>query len=167
MSGARPIHCFICFEEKGPLLESRDISFCTCRFFVHEPCWEECKRRRAHQDQCPFCNKKLPRSEGWKRPFDLYVNVGPEEYVPAPDAPMTQRPEPTAPVLIYPASYQRPSALPEPTRATATTRVPTPAAATAPAHLTMSQRTHRRLLFFVVGIAMIILIVLLFIIFSD
>jgi hypothetical protein len=53
--------CFICLEsepnEKGePLVDSKLLRNCGCRFYVHPACWNEWLKEKSDYD-CPICHK--------------------------------------------------------------------------------------------------------------
>ena len=51
--------CFICLEEDilgNPLVTSKLLRNCGCRFFVHASCWNEWIKNKTDYD-CPICHK--------------------------------------------------------------------------------------------------------------
>lgn len=53
--------CFICLtpeNEKGePLVSSKLLRTCGCRFFVHPDCWNQWMKDKSDYD-CPLCRKQ-------------------------------------------------------------------------------------------------------------
>jgi hypothetical protein len=51
--------CFICLEEASldsPLVDSKLLRNCGCRFFVHPDCWNAWMKNKTDFD-CPICHK--------------------------------------------------------------------------------------------------------------
>jgi hypothetical protein len=51
--------CFICLEEHqlhNPLVDSKLLRNCGCKFHVHPPCWNEWIKGKSDYD-CPICRK--------------------------------------------------------------------------------------------------------------
>ncbi len=52
--------CFICLsedaEEGEPLVDSRLLRSCGCRFSVHPACWNQWMKQKSDYD-CPICHK--------------------------------------------------------------------------------------------------------------
>ena len=53
-------NCFICLDEENdigePLVDSKLLRNCGCRFFVHPQCWNEWIKDKTDYD-CPICRK--------------------------------------------------------------------------------------------------------------
>lgn len=51
--------CFICLEEASlgfPLVDSKILRNCGCKFHVHTSCWNEWIKNKSDYD-CPICHK--------------------------------------------------------------------------------------------------------------
>ncbi len=52
--------CFICLDEENdvgePLVDSKLLRNCGCKFFVHPQCWNEWIKDKSDYD-CPICRK--------------------------------------------------------------------------------------------------------------
>jgi len=51
--------CFICLEEAtlgSPLVDSKILRNCGCRFYVHSECWNEWIKNKTDYD-CPICHR--------------------------------------------------------------------------------------------------------------
>lgn len=68
--------CFICLEVDNelaePLVESKNLRNCGCRFSVHPFCWNKWMESKTSYD-CPICHKKSMLETG--PPTPLPVNV--------------------------------------------------------------------------------------------
>jgi hypothetical protein len=53
--------CFICLsaenDKEEPLVDSRLLRTCGCKFFVHPACWNEWLKDKTDYD-CPICRKE-------------------------------------------------------------------------------------------------------------
>lgn len=68
--------CFICLEEKNelgePLVDSRLLRNCGCRFSVHPYCWNKWMLDKTDYD-CPICRRE-----------SLHVSIMPHPLIPNP-----------------------------------------------------------------------------------
>lgn len=61
LTEVREKECFICLEDDNnghaPLVDSKILRRCGCRFFVHPDCWNEWMKDKSDYD-CPICRKE-------------------------------------------------------------------------------------------------------------
>jgi hypothetical protein len=50
--------CFICLEGTEPLVESKLLRTCGCKFLVHDGCWKEWMKEKTDWD-CPICRRDV------------------------------------------------------------------------------------------------------------
>jgi E3 ubiquitin-protein ligase DOA10 len=70
--------CLICLEIENelaePLVESKNLRNCGCKFFVHPFCWNKWMESKGPYD-CPICHKKSMQSPGPPTPLPIFPDM--------------------------------------------------------------------------------------------
>ena len=74
--------CFICISAENdrgePLVSSKLLRTCGCKFFVHPACWNEWLKDKTDYD-CPICRKESMTRIPFPPNPVLFITIPPEE----------------------------------------------------------------------------------------